>query len=268
MTTIFKLQSRGLSFVILIVLLQSVCSFCQFPNKKTTDNQNDTIQVIFHIEPDMFPFSWTTGEINGKARSLDSSEYERSFRILERAMSKYPEGFLNQYLDKIYVVEYLEFFGVEYGGTNTDRIVYMANSGEISGYTDLYLEQTFHHELSSILFYEHPEFFNERKWKQQNHGFDYGDGGVSAIQNDVASTEISHEYATLGVLSQYATSALEEDFNTFAEQLFCASQEFWKLVDTSPLLYEKAKIIIDFYTKLNPVFTEAYFREISTQNLR
>ncbi len=48
------------------------------------------IQVIFISEKNMFPESWTIAPVNGKAVSLDSSEYKRSKKIVSRALSKYP----------------------------------------------------------------------------------------------------------------------------------------------------------------------------------
>jgi len=263
------LKNTGTYLWLLTVPLIAFCCSCVFlpANKENTESNsgNDLeIEIIYNVEDDMFPVSWRAGDINGKALPLDTSEYDRTTRILRKAMSKYPEGILEKYLEKVYVVGYLEFFGLEYGGTNTDGIVYLSNRGEYMGYTDLFLEQSFHHELSSILFFAHPRFFRKDDWVKLND-FQYGSGGVNAIQTSSASVALSEYYAAKGVLSQYATSAIEEDFNTFAEQLFSASEGFWELTEQYPALSEKVTIMVEFYNAIHPDFTLEYFRKISSE---
>jgi len=240
-----------------------ITSCIQAGNREKTTHIQTEVEIIFTTEEGMFPESWTQPDINGKASSLDSSEYDRSLRIVQKALSKYPEGFIGNHIKKVYVLGDLEFYGVGYGGTNSNDVVYICNQGEIMGYTDIYLEQTFHHEFSSILFRTYADIFPEAKWIKLNSGFTYGDGGVNAIMAGQASTEHSEEFAKMGVLSQYATSHIEEDFNTFAEQIFCASEGFWDLVAKHRKLNQKLKIIINFYNSLDSMFTEEYFREIS-----
>lgn len=251
--------------ILLAILIHVSCSHIRGDQKQNRNSchPREEIQLIFNTSDDMFPESWFSGEIKGKAIPLDSTEYERSERIIRKALGKYPDGFAEQYLRKIYVLGYLEFFGVEYGGTNTEGVIYISNRGTDMGYTDSYLEQTFHHEFSSLLYFAHPEYFKKEQWKKLNRGFTYGGGGVAAIQTGTASTELSDFYAEMGVLSQYATADIEEDFNLFAEQIFCASDRFWTLVDTYPALNKKVKIMADFYGKIHPVFTIEYFRKIS-----
>ncbi len=254
--------------VILLVFFISIsCQNLSCDQNKSLkpEANNQEIQLIFTISEDMFPESWLTGEINGKAEPLDSSEYERSENIILKALKKYPTGYPERYLKKIYAVGYLEFFGVEYGGTNTEGIIYISNRGEDMGYTDRFLEQTFHHEFSSLLYFSHPEYFKAEQWKKLNKGFTYGEGGVAAIQSGTASTELSVDFAELGVLSQYGTADIEEDFNLFAEQIFCASDGFWDFVETYPALREKVEIITNFYRKTDPQFSIAYFRKVSTE---
>ena len=213
----------------------------------------------------MFPNSWYESPIDGNAKSLHPDRYEHSFSIINKAMSKYPKGFLENYIKKVYVLDELNFYGVSYGGTNSDDAVYIVNQGYDMGYTDVFLEQTFHHEFSSILFRNYPQYFNNREWTKNNKGFTYGSGGVNAIIDGSASTELSYQYAKMGVLCQYAKSDIEEDFNTFAEQLFLSSDSFWDMVNSFPALNNKLKIIVRFYYKINSKFTEEYFREISKE---
>lgn len=223
------------------------------------------IEIIFEVEEDMFPYSWRGGDINGKARPLEEQEHERSMKLVKKAMDKYPDGFLEQYITRVYVLDYLEFYGLAFGGTNSDDVVYIVNQGKTMGYTDEYVEQTFHHEFSSILFRKNPDSFNRQGWIACNKNFTYGTGGVDALRDNTSSTEMDTYYAEMGVLCQYATSDIEEDFNTFAEQLFCASEGFWELTNDFPLLNKKLKLIVQFYQKLDPLFTLQYFSKISEE---
>lgn len=265
-TFLNKIKHRIVNFVFIACLLVNSCHLSTSKSKQ--DNKDglfiDEIEILYTTDASMFPESWRIGDINGKALELDSSEYERTTQIIQTALSKYPPGFAKNYLKKIYVVAWLEFYGVPYGGTNTDGIIYIANNGEDNGYTNKFIEQTFHHEFSSILLNAHPEFFDKNNWLKNNY-FEYGEGGVNAIKQSESSMILSEHYATMGALCQYGTSALEEDFNTFAEQLFCGSDLFWDFSEKYTLIAEKTNIIINFYHQLHPNFTKEYFTKFANQ---
>lgn len=123
----------------------------------------------------MFPYSWYSGDINGKAVSLDSSEILRSTEIVKKALLKYPVEVIKKNLDKIYIMKSLEFFGVIYGGTNTKNKVYISNNGIAAGYTNDFIERLFHEEFSSVLLANYPDAFDKDAWAEINeHDFKYG----------------------------------------------------------------------------------------------
>ena len=104
---------------------------------------------------------------------------------------------------------------------------------ELLGYTELYLEQTFHHEFSSILYRNHPSFFDEAGWKNANiSGFDYNDpeAGVGAIRNNQSSQDLDTALCKKGFLTQYSVSGMENDINTFAQNIFSPSENFWRML--------------------------------------
>ena len=157
----------------------------------------------------------------------------------------------------------MNFYTVGYGGTNSNDRVFITNNGEVLGYTDRYIEQTFHHEFSSILYRNHPLYFDEVKWQACNPpDFSYTDpeNGVGAIRNNESSQDIDTAFCRLGFLTQYAMSGLENDINTIAQNLFRPTENFWKTVDLYPLIAGKTRLLISFYNKLDPFFTENYFR--------
>jgi hypothetical protein len=218
------------------------------------------IEIVFVTEEDMFPESWTEGEINGEAGSLSVSERRRSGNILKIALSKYPISVIKENLTKIYVLKFLKFYNVPYGGTNSNDIVYLTNRGEDEGYTDLYLEQTFHHEFSSILLRNSSDLFFNTKWESVNNDdFVYGNGGVQAIYEDQASLIFEEIYHEQGFLHQYAMSDVENDFNSIAENLFCPHPQFWEIYESYPQIRLKTELTIKLYHSINEEFNKDYF---------
>jgi hypothetical protein len=223
------------------------------------------VEIIFVTESGMFPTNWYGGTIKGSAVSLDESERQRSVDILKKAMVKYPVDVLKKTLKKIYVLKDLNFFGVGYGGTNTDYKVYVVNEGLSNGYDDNFVEKLFHAEYSSVLFNMFPDYFNAKAWQKMNpDGWKYtGTTGAEAIRDGESSESITDKYNSQGFLNQYSQSTLENDFNAFAKNIFCCDETFWNTVEKYRGLVVKLYLAVDFYHKINPAFTEDYFRKLS-----
>ncbi|MFZ6010429.1 MAG: hypothetical protein ACOYXT_08760 [Bacteroidota bacterium] len=219
--------------------------------------------IILTIDDDTFPSSWLSGEINGKASPLDSGEFERSRRIIVKALSKYPPAVIQKHLKKVHVVKHLEFYGQSYGGTNSTDAVYITNKGAAMGYTDFWIEQTFHQEFSSILFRNYSFLFDRKKWTSCNKDILYGTSGVDALKQGKTSLSFDLELNKKGILSEYGTASIEEDFNTFAENLFLSSTGFWEIVRTQKRIKKKAEQVMEFYRAIDNKFSEAYFRGVS-----
>lgn len=243
-----------------ILLLLFICFFSIQANSQLTDKRTG-IPIFFEIDNETFPKSWETEKISAKGISLDKIEIDRSFKVVIKALSKYPIEVLKENISKIYILKSLEFYGQEFGATNSQDVIYIANNGELLGYSDSYIEESFHHEFSSILLRNYPELFNEDNWERINK-ISYGNGGVQALKNSKDSQSFDSFLALKGFLYEYAISDLENDFNSFAENLFNPSVEFYLFVDKYVCIHQKYKLIIEFYAKLNKSFTEEYFREI------
>ena len=98
-------------------------------------------EIIFTAGKDIFPGYWYDPEINAKAESLSEDEIERSRSIIISAMDKYPIEVLKDNLKSVYVLKSMNFYGVDYGGTNSETSVYVVNSGVDTGYSDIYVEE-------------------------------------------------------------------------------------------------------------------------------
>ncbi|HYG49894.1 MAG TPA: hypothetical protein VD905_03280 [Flavobacteriales bacterium] len=225
------------------------------------------IPVRFIVTDETFPESWKSESINAQGVSLDSSEIERSLELVKKAFSKYPESILQANLRAIYVLKSIAFYGQAFGGTNSSDVLYIANNGRQSAYSDNYIEQTIHHEFSSILLRNFPDYFQKEKWLSYNK-IEYGDGGVEALKTAKSSQVLDTALHVHGFLHQYASSDMENDFNSFAENIFLPELEFYDVVSTYPAIAGKFEIIISFYNALDELFTKKYFKKIEPARVK
>lgn len=249
----------------ILLSLFCIAAFGQ-PGRGDTIIRN--VLISFNYAHSIFPDSWQKPPISAKGEQIDASEIQRSKAVMVKALSKYPPAALEKDLKVVYFIKSMSFYDVGYGGTNSTNALYLTNSGEAAGYTALYLEQTFHHEYSSILFRNHPSYIDQDGWKKANiTGFDYNDpeNGVGAIRNNKSSQDLDTTLCTRGFLTQYSLSGLENDINTFAQNIFSPSKGFWEIVDQYPRIKKKVKLLVAFYNRIDPSFTEDYFRKMDKQ---
>lgn len=221
------------------------------------------VRTVFSAEKKMFPSRWTHKKVGARATFLAGTAIPRATAVVSRALSRYPDGFPDRYLDRIYVLQSLQFYGYPYGGSFTKKTVYLAFDETNPLNTDRYLEERFHHEFSSILWIENRKLLDLEKWSSFNpEGFVYGEGGLDAIRNGTASMETDPGYFPIGFINRYAMTEIEQDINVAAQNLFCGGPEFWRIVDENERIRGKVMLLIGFYQALDPVFTESYFRTI------
>ncbi|MFN5416132.1 MAG: hypothetical protein ACK5B9_03685 [Flavobacteriia bacterium] len=221
------------------------------------------IPILVEVDDKTFPIDWQTKEINATGVNLDTAEIARSIKIIKKALKKYPAEVLRKNLVKVYVLKSIEFYGVGYGGTNSTNALYLTNDGEKNGYTDEYLEKTFHHEFSSILLRNYPEFFPLEQWNTVNNdSYQDESGGVEAIRSNEAGTEFDENLMLKGFLFQYAMTDYENDLNSFAENLFCPKKDFLNFVEKYPRIYKKYNYVKEFYKKIDSSFDDAFFERL------
>ncbi len=241
-------------------------SFPSFSRAAPVDTTIRGVLVSFRYSPIIFPESWQPAPISAWGEKIDEAETQRCKKVMVTALGKYPASLLKKELKIVYFLKAMKFYNVGYGGTNSNDALYLTDDGIAAGYTNLYLEQTFHHEFSSILFRNHPDFLDEVAWRSANMAqFDYNDpeNGVGAIRNNQSSQALDTLLCEKGFLTQYALSGMENDLNTIAQNIFSPSENFWEIVDKYPRIKKKVDVFIAFYNKLNPLFTYSYFRKLN-----
>jgi hypothetical protein len=225
--------------------------------------QNTSLNVILVTEQDLFPASWLKSPIDTEAEPLNVNEIDRSKNILIKALNKYPAKIINSNLDKIFVMKRLKFRGIYAGGTNSKRNVYIVNRGINEGSIDIWVEAVFHAEFSSILLKNFPKYLNKKTWLNINdEEFKYGGGGVEEIREKKSNETPDIILNTKGFINEYAMSSLENDFNSIVKRIFIGDNHFWELVKKHPKLEKKMDLVIEFYSKLDPMFNKAYFLAI------
>ncbi|MEO7312505.1 MAG: hypothetical protein ABIX01_19120 [Chitinophagaceae bacterium] len=232
---------------------------------RASDTTMNKVKVVFTYSKNIFPTDWQGGTINASGEGMNASEIVRTKKVLTVALSKYPEALMVANLKAVFFLKDMSFYGVGYGGTNSTSELYLTNNGTDKGYTDKYVEQTFHHEFSSILLRNHITLLDTAGWRKASNDFSYTDSldGVGAIIKNEASQEIDTILCKRGILTQYALSGMENDVNTFAQNLFKPENAFWSVVAKYPSIHKKTLMLINFYHKLNPLFCEAYFKKFA-----
>jgi len=254
-----------LLYIILLLLLSS----CMDPEVKPRIifDERTGVEINFEVKENIFPDSWYKSPINGYAKSLDFNEHDRSETLIKEVLEKYPESLIRRNLEKIHVLKYLEFYDVSYGGTNSSDAVYITNNGISSGYTDLFIKQAFHHELSSIFLRNYDIYFNENQWKSINpENFNYGSGGVEEIRTGKSSQIFDDSLNAIGFLSIYSMSSLENDLNNFAQHFFEPSDEFRDILLKYEPLQKKAKLFKLFYQNIDPSFNIDFWNSLNVRD--
>lgn len=250
----------------LVSLLLSSCADSDVMPEKIYDSRTG-VEIIFSADGNIFPDRWYSNEINANALSLDLEEHERSEVLMKQVLLKYPTSIVKHNLKKIYVLNYIEFYGISFGGTNSLDAVYLANRGSDLGYTDLFLKKAFHEEFSSILLRNYKENFDQNKWESINpESFEYGNGGVDAIKKGLSSEKFMDSLNAIGFINEYATSSLENDFNSFAKNLFEPSDEFQELLLKYEPLQQKADFFIQFYEVIDSQFSNSFWDNFTLTN--
>jgi hypothetical protein len=217
------------------------------------------IPVLVSSGPEIFPVEWQTHRVS--ATPLDAAESERAIRAIKFGLSKYPRQLLEKNLLAVYLVGELRFRGIAASGCNSDKCVYVKDKGLNFGFTDKYIEFTFHNELSSILLRNYSNLFPKADWLAANPPeFAYLGDGVKAVQSGVDSTVFDDRLAENGFLCQYAMASQEEDFNQIAGWLFVGNPRLWRLAGSRERLAKKLQLAVGFYHSIDSSFDEQYFR--------
>ncbi len=178
--------------------------------------------------------------------------------ILERVLARYPDQVISKYLKAIYFSGEINEGGLRYGGTYDPfrHILYMVDSGRK---TEKQAMATFHHEFSSLLLSGHSFFLNP--WTDINpknfkYFFDKSKETLE-IYNETSLKGTEDDYEK-GFMNSYGQTSFENDFNEYSAMIFTYPAKFKKIMNQYPRVRAKFLVWIEFYQKIDPIFTEEY----------
>ena len=210
--------------------------------------------VSFDASSTAFPPRWRRGTVGASARPLDPARRATAQAWLGAALAKYPDGFLGRYVESIHLVGGLTFRGVQAGGTNSRRRIYVVvPSGHAA---QIYFERVVHAEISSILLRRHRDRFDQAAWREGTiPGFRYGASGAAAVRHGVAATWPTTWALKQGFLYEYGMSSVENDFNSYAGFAFTHPERLLRYGAEWPAgVGLKRALTLDFYRSLDPRF--------------
>jgi hypothetical protein len=202
------------------------------------------------------------GIVSVKLAPPSKEQYTKYITIIKTALEKYPVSVVKKHLKKIYIGgPFSENGGVIAGMYEKDKLFLFCNP--VDGYSsDIFLEQTIHHEFSSILIlgYDFPAF----DWLDLNpKGFEYiiNLSKINEYMNSISSYSPTESQLRQGLVSSYGKANAENDINSYVELIFTQPEKMRAYMDKYPRVGPKYEMIKKFYLSISPEF-EAVFDKI------
>lgn len=179
--------------------------------------------------------------------------------FLQKAFEKYPVHMIKKYLNAIYFAGEINDSGFSVGGSYDPfrRIAYLVDDGSN---TDIFAIRTFHHEFSSLLMKSHSFFVNP--WADHNpKNFRYIEDIYDTWKELRKKIDIygqSEEDFEKGFVSTYGQISFGNDFSEYSAMIFTYPEKFKKIMNQYPRVRGKFLIWLEFYQKIDPIFTEEY----------
>ena len=222
--------------------------------------QQYNIDILYEKEDAKLPVLWSIAPANGRTEALEDDGI-RSFALhLPGLLEQYPSRVIQRYLKAIVLFKSMTLYEVGYGGTYLGGTLYFTWGGEEQGYTELYLKETFHHEMSSVLLEANPNHFKIKKWSEVNpSSFQYLQTTQSILQAvDGHSERVDQSLLEAGFLNSYGQVTLEDDFNLYAQTIFSDPAEMKQLMNTYPNIHAKYLLVKEFYLNLSKDFSPIF----------
>jgi hypothetical protein len=223
------------------------------------------IKVVYKISDEFLSSTETTMPFTGPNRNsivkpINLRILAKYPDLLQHAFEKYPVKVIREYLKAICFAKEINEDGFTYAGSYDvfRKIIYLANDGSQD---NDYSIGAFHHEFSSLLLNRRGLLLNS--WIDQNpKDFDYlykTYGNFKNLQNFIEiKVDGSSEDYKKGFLSTYSQTNFENDFNEYARLIFTHPQKFKKIMNQYPRVRGKFLLFLEFYHKIDPIFTEEY----------
>ena len=180
-----------------------------------------------------------------------ASSLHESLTGVEDALMAYPPGFVSSQIEAIFIAGKMYFDDMSAGGTYQHSWIIVATTTDPAGEPN-YDSALYgvHHELSSFIYHKSPAITRfwgalmPTNWQAKSN-----------YKESLADNYQLIDYQN-GFLNNYATTSVENDFNTYAEFVFARSDELIKLAKSYPLVAKKLRLFIDAYAKESPAMAQ------------
>ncbi len=220
------------------------------------------IKIVYKIGDDFFsplenPPIPAGPSRNSRVTPIRHIVLKRYADLLKTAFDKYPMDVINNYLKAIqFAGEIEDDVYSSYWGTYDPfrRIIYLIDNGDKN---DNQAMSTFHHEFSSLLLKSHSFWVDP--WTENNpKDFKYYEDIYDNYATMKKNREVDKDFNEKGMVSNYGLTSFENDFNEYSAMIFTYPERFKKIMKRYPRVRGKFKVWLEFYHKIDPIFTEQY----------
>jgi len=209
--------------------------------------------------PSSVLFKMKDGESHVELNKLGDDLYFTYLGILKKALGKYPPGLIKNALTKVYIAGPYSEDDAVIVGMYEKRLIYLFYNHKWGDNTPLFLEQTFHHEFSSILIKKYNfQAFDWLKLSPPNFAYIINPKKIDRYMNTVGSYAATESMLKDGVVSAYGMVNAENDINTYAETIFTQPEKMKEYIATYPVIAQKFKLLEKFYLSISPEFIKIF----------
>ncbi|MBI3897627.1 MAG: hypothetical protein HY308_04930 [Gammaproteobacteria bacterium] len=224
------------------------------------------VSVATEIKEENYPKSWTTEivfmpEVVPLENSLGVSQM---IHALTLALEKYPPNLIRKEIKEFVLLETLTVNSFPAGGTydTSTKRIFIARIGRKGAAHGVdFMQETFHHELSSLL--KRSYHFPEQDWKKASgRDFSYQIESDPELfinyAHNLAEVPENEALYQRGLLNFYSETGLENDFNTYAQTVFTDPQKVRALIRQYPVIRDKYAVFKAFYLGINKGFAPVF----------
>ena len=207
------------------------------------------VQIHYQYEPStFFPPAWIAPSMGLVAKQIHWKDVAALTSTLEQFLSAHPASVIQGNLEHIYLLGRLSFQGREYGGTHTNKSIYIIWDRSRK-YTQPFILERLHSEFSSTLRDHHA--FPADRWMHVNPpDFHYTGTGFEMLGDDHIYDATDQEW-TDGFLVKYSRSSMENDFNMISAWLFTKPDALETIALQNARIRQKIMLAEEFYRSVS-----------------
>lgn len=173
---------------------------------------------------------------------------------IDDALGMYPAYMLRSLARRIIAYDRMSLYGIPTSATFHSDEIFIAFASTARGITSEQVKIALHVQVAIMLFRRFPDFIQLREWKEANSPtFQYGGAGIVQSVGQAAISEDAR-LLNLGMVSQFATTSLENDFGFCSAVLFTAPDKLRTITTRYRRIDFKIRMVKGFYKQLDPAF--------------